>query len=162
MKVERQAKVRRSIINHVRGIIKNYYRESLSAPPPYRHVAPPVVNFRNTANKKVRIISVVIMYGCMYAHTYRTFVSGPARIFVYNSYPATSQFPLVKRRERQLYLTVLHTLYYFPHLLPSIDFTAEHTDDPMSEVGIFTGMSASEHEEHGYDKQLNQKDYYRC
>ena len=43
-----------------------------------------------------------------------------------------------------------------------MDFTAEHTDGPTSEVGIFTGMSASEHEEHGYDKQLNQEDYYRC
>ena len=35
-----------------------------------------------------------------------------------------------------------------------MDFTAEHTDGPMSEVGIFTGMSASEHEEHGYDKRI--------
>ena len=44
-----------------------------------------------------------------------------------------------------------------------MDSTAEYyTDGPMSEVGIFTGMSAPEQEEHGYDKQLNQKDYYRC
>ena len=42
-----------------------------------------------------------------------------------------------------------------------MDFTAEYEDGPMPEVGIFTGMSTSEHEEHGYDKQLNQKDYYR-
>ena len=101
----------------------------------------------------------------MYIHSYIQNISfRPCSNFClhYNSYPATSQLPLVKPRERQLYLTVLHTLYYFPHLLPSMDFTAEHTDGPTSEVGIFTGMSASEHEEHGYDKQLNQEDYYRC
>ena len=115
------------------------------------HVAisrPPSVNFRNTANKKVPIVTVVILYIVLhsmyiymhvrskYIHTYRIFLS------------ATSQFPLVKPREWQLYLTIWHTLYYFPHLLPSMDFTAEYTDGPMSEVGIFTGISASEHEEH--------------
>ena len=131
--------------------------KSYPRPPLIAISRPPLVNFRNTANKRIRIVTVVTLYS-----KYRIFLSDSARIFVDNSYPATSQFPLVKPRERQLYLTVLHTLYYFPHLLPSMDSTAEHTDGPISEVGIFTGMSASEHEEHGYDKQLNQRDYYRC
>ena len=98
----------------------------------------------------------------MYVHTYIQNISfRPCSNFCLQYLSCNLTLPLVKPRERQLYLTVLHSLHYFPYLLPSMDFTAEYEDGPMSEVGIFTGMSASEDEEHGYDKQLNQKDYYR-
>ena len=36
-----------------------------------------------------------------------------------------------------------------------MDITAEYTETPTSELGVFTSLAAPEREERGYDKQLN-------